>query len=485
MSPQEQTIELDEVLLLGLALTSGLLIFGIRRHLEQKREARHRLAAEHLVRKLAFQDPLTGLPNRRKFEEALQLAIAQPPAAGSAHAVMMLDLNGFKKINDTFGHATGDEVLIVVAQRLMAAVRSEDMVARLGGDEFVVLAPHVLGSEGAANIANRIVAAFAAPVTVSVKEHQVGTGIGIALLPADAGDQAEVMRKADVALYRAKEERRSAVRFFASEMDQTIQERDKIERALAMAIRNDDIEVRFRANIDLQTGAIVGFEALPYWKLSGDESFESEQLLAIAEGTGLVHELGALTLKRACAAAREWPNSVGLSIDIWPGQVADPSLGAAILAILDAAAILPTRLEVEVAENIIVSNLAAAKQVLAPLRQAGVKVTLDKFGTGYSNLYHLQELSFDKVKIDRSFTERLGEDDADRVVKALAGLGQGLGIVVGADGFSGAGSRAQLLSSGVHEGQADDHLYSATEARQSFAEVGLDLARSLTSAKAE
>lgn len=469
VSLREQTIELDEILLFGVVLSLGLLLFAMRRHHEQKREMRRRQEAERHVRELAFQDPLTGLPNRRQFEDALKMAVAQPPAANSSHAVMMLDLNGFKRINDTFGHAAGDEVLVVVAQRLLSAVRSEDLVARLGGDEFVVLAPHVLGPEGAANIASRIVNSLSAPVGISGKEHQVGSGIGIALLPDDAADATEVLRKADVALYRAKEEHRSAIRFFEPQMDLRIHQRDALERALLTAIRNEEIEARFRPTIDLGTGGVLSFEVSPFWMSSDGEEIAPERFLAIAEETGLVHELGSSLLARALAAAKDWPDHVGLSIDLLPGQITDPKLGTSILASLQAAGMPPARLDVEVAENMVVANLDAARNALAPLRAAGVKITLDKFGTGYSNLYHLQEFAFDKVKIDRRFTERIGHQDADRVVKALAGLGQGLGMVVGADGLSSPGTRDSLLGSGVSEAQTEGVFLSANEARLSFA----------------
>lgn len=464
----EKTIELDEALLLGVALSVGLLIFGIRRYMEQIKEVRRRQEAERHVRELAFQDPLTGLPNRRQFEDSLKLAIGQPPAAGSCHAVMMLDLNGFKKINDTYGHGTGDEVLVVVAQRLIGAIRDEDMVARLGGDEFVVLAPHVLGPDGAAVIASRILETLAAPILVSGREYSVGSGVGIALLPDDASDQADVLRKSDVALYRAKEEHRSAVRFFEPAMDERVQGRYALERELAAAIRAREIDLRFRPTIDFETGLVIGFEISPFWARSDGQVVDAEQFLAVAEETGLVHELGIFLLTNACAASSDWPETTGMSIDLLPGQINDPKLGPEMLAVMANAGFSPSRLELEIAENVIVANLEAAKAALAPLQRAGVRITLDKFGTGYSNLYHLQEVAFDKVKIDRRFTERLGQEDADRVVKALAGLGQGLGIVVGADGVQDAHARTRLLVSGVSEGQSEGVLLSAAQARACF-----------------
>lgn len=471
ISAAEQIIELDEVLLLGVALTLSLLIFAARRYAEQKMEMRRRAEAERQVRELAFQDPLTGLANRRQFEDALKIAVASPPAAGSSHAVLMLDLNGFKKINDSYGHGVGDQTLVVVAQRLLGAVRSQDLVSRLGGDEFVVLAPHVLGPEGASAIATRIMEALTAPIGIDGVEHAVGTGIGIALLPADAATPSEALRKSDVALYRAKEEHRSAMRFFEAAMDQRVQERETLERALVAAIDQDRIEPRFLPTLDLHSGRVVAFDVLPSWHTDAGEEIGHDRFLAIAEETGLVHAIGLRLLEKACAAAADWPADVRLAIDLLPGQIRDPKLGQAILGVVSRQGLSPERLELEVAESVIVLDLEGAKAALAPLRAAGVKITLDNFGTGYSSLYHMQEFHFDKVKIDRRFTDRLGEAEADRVIKALAGLGHGLGLVVSAEGQAGPTARAALLGSGVEQGQSGEHAVSAGEVYELLKEL--------------
>ncbi len=468
VSSKEQTIELDEVLLLGVALAVGLLIFAGRRYLEQKKEMRLRQAAERHVRELAFQDPLTGLANRRQLEDALKVAAASPPAAGSSHAILMLDLNGFKKINDSYGHGVGDQTLVVVAQRLLGAVRSQDLVARLGGDEFVVLVPHVLGAEGAASIASRIIESLSKPVVIDGVEHAIGSGIGIALLPGDAATTSEALRKADVALYRAKTEHRSAMRFFEESMDQRVREREGLERALLEAVEADRIEPHFRPTIDLRTGQVVAFEVTPSWKAKNGETLDPDRFLAIAEETGLIHTIGVRLLEKACIAASAWPSGVRLSLDLLPGQIRDPKLGEVFLSILATHALSPERLELEIAENIVVTDLEGAKTALAPLRAAGVKVTLDNFGTGYSSLYHMQEFQFDKVKIDRRFTDRLGEAEADRVIKALAGLGHGLGLIVGAEAAARPTDRVVLLESGVEQGQHGHDFLSAPEAAALF-----------------
>ncbi|WP_210270205.1 EAL domain-containing protein [Aureimonas sp. ME7] len=461
----QEVVELDEVLLLGGVLALGLLVISLRRYFEQKREMTRRIAAERLARELAYQDPLTGLPNRRQFEEALRTAASSPPPAGASHALLILDLNGFKQVNDTHGHSVGDELLVIVAQRLLRAMREGDLVARLGGDEFVVLAPHLMGPEAASSIALRIIESLSEPIRTGRIAHPIGTGIGIALLPGDAQNAAEAIRKADVALYRAKAERRSAFRFFEEDMDRIVRERERMERALKRALAETRIQPRFRPAFDLASGAVVGFEAVPAWEGEDGGAVPPERFLPIAEETGLIHELARGILASACAAAMEWPDSVLLTVAVLPSQLKDRALAAGILDILGQAGLSPNRLEIEIAESTIVYDLDAARTALGPLRAAGVGIALGNFGTGYSNLHHMQEFRIDKVKIDRRFTESLGDADAGRMVRALAGLGHGLGLTVSADGFAGSAAHAELLESGIEQGQSAHELVSQAEAR--------------------
>jgi diguanylate cyclase (GGDEF)-like protein len=468
VSEAEKTIELNEALLLGALLAVGLFVFAVRRYFEQQRELMRRIAAERKAHELAYLDPLTGLPNRRQFEEALRVAAASPPTAGGVHAVLMLDLNGFKHINDTYGHGLGDEVLVVVAQRLLSAVREGDLVARLGGDEFVVLARHLLGPEGASNIALRIIHNLADEVVTGNLAHQLGAGIGIALLPTDAQTAEESLRKADVALYRAKAERRSAFHFFEEDMDRLVREREQMEQALKRAIEDDLIEPAFRPSFDLKSGAVVGFEAIPHWVTADGEAMPPERFLPIAEETGLIHRLGKRLLEQACFAATSWPAGVVLSIDVLPGQLKDRELGYKILDVAADAGLDCRRLEVEIAESALVRDLDAAKVALAPLTAAGVSIALDNFGTGYSNLYHIQEFKLDKVKIDRRFTEKLGDEETARLVRGLAGLGHGLGLTVSAHGGTGLAANAALMLFGVEQGQHSNELLSADATKRLF-----------------
>lgn len=251
-------------------------------------------------------------------------------------------------------------------------------------------------------------------------------------------------------------------------MDQRVRERQELERALLEAVEADRIEPHFRPTIDLRTGQVVAFEVTPSWKAKNGQALDPDRFLAIAEETGLIHTIGVRLVQKACIAASAWPSGVRLSLDLLPGQILDPKLGEVFLGILATYAMSPERLELEIAENIVVTDLEGAKTALAPLRAAGVKVTLDNFGTGYSSLYHMQEFQFDKVKIDRRFTDRLGEAEADRVIKALAGLGHGLGLIVSAEAAARTTDRVVLLESGVEQGQHGHDFLSAPEAAALF-----------------
>jgi diguanylate cyclase (GGDEF)-like protein len=448
-------IELDEALLLdGLLLALGGALFATRRYFEQKHEVRRRLAAEQEIRKLALQDVLTGLPNRRQFDEALQGALDSPPRAHAMHAVLLLDLNGFKQINDIHGHATGDEVLIIVAKRLLSAMRDGDLIARFGGDEFAILAQHLVGPEAATSLARRVIEAFDRPVVIGRRSYPVNVAIGIALTPNDATTRAEILRKADVALYRAKAERRSAMRFFEEQMDRHIHEHESMQRELREALSSQGVRAAFEPWIDLASGRVVGFEVAPRWIHHEWGEVPPQRFIPVAEGAGLAHEMAEQLLRQACAAAAQWPPPISLAIDLLPCQLDDRELPARILGILAEHAIAPARLELEITESALVQNVTAAETILGALRNAGVRITLDNFGTGYSTLYHLRKCKLDKIKIDPIFITSMDvEREKAQLVTALVGLGHGLGLRVAAGGIENSSERAALSVSGCQEGQ--------------------------------
>ncbi len=459
VSVHERTIELDEALLLGGIMALGLLVFSVRRYMEQRRETARRVAAEQHVRTLAFQDVLTGLANRRQFDDALKAAAAAPPREGAVHALILLDLNGFKQVNDVYGHGTGDQVLTIVAQRLQGAMRDGDLAARLGGDEFAILALHLVGPEAATSVALRVIDALKEPIIASSVRHQIGAGIGISLIPGDATTPEQALRKADLALYRAKEERRSAVRFFEDDMDERVQERQRLVQELRTAVANGSIRAYFQPSVQLRTRRIIGFEVVPRWIHSSFGEILPDRFIPIAEECGLIHELGDQILRQACAVAVQWPSDVVLSIDVLSSQLKDKKLKTRVMQILRETGLPPRRLEIEVTESTLVRNLEAAQDILGGLREAGVRIALDNFGTGYSSLYHLRNFKMDKIKIDGSFIHSmLSEKEDAGIVRALVGLAQGLGITVAAEGIQDSAQQASLIRTGCEQGQG--HLYS-------------------------
>lgn len=471
---KEKTIELDEALLLGGLFTFGMFVFSVRRYLEQKREMSRRILAEERVRELAFQDVLTGLPNRRQFDDSLKIALAAPPRAGAAHAVFLLDLNGFKLVNDVHGHGIGDELLIVVAQRLLSAVREGDLVARFGGDEFAILARHVAGAEAATNVARRVIHALETPIITGRLRHQVNAGLGIALAPIDGSTGDEVLRKADMALYRAKSQRRSALSFFEEQMDHGLRERDQIERELRAAMIDGSLVTVFQPAVNLETRQIVGFEAIPRWVHPLWGEVPAARFIPIAEETGLIHDLAERVLRQASNAAARWPDNVTLALDLYPVQLRDPDFKSRVLSVLSATGLDPRRLEIEITESALVQDLEAAQDVLGGLREVGVRIALDNFGTGYSSLYHLRNFKLDKIKIDRGFIEHVtSHEESAAIVSALVGLGSGLGLTVAAEGVDATQQRASLLASGCDVGQG--HLFGgpvSAEASAAFFEDG-------------
>lgn len=451
---KESTIELDEALLVGVLLALGLLLFAWRQYVRQRRETTRRIAAEQHARELAYQDGLTGLPNRRQFDDALREAIGSPPRAGASHGLFLLDLNGFKQINDVHGHGIGDEVLVIVGQRLLAAMRDGDLVARFGGDEFALLTKHLASAEAATNLAMRVIQVLDEPVTAGGAIHRLGAGIGIALIPQDAQTGEEAIRKADVALYRAKAERRSALRFFEAAMDARVQERSAIESQLRAAIDTGAIQPVFHPVVHLATGEITGFELKPHWHKPDGDLVPEERFVPIAEETGLIHRLAEDLLRKACQAAMAWPPHARLSADLFPSQLKDQLLTARIVRLLNETGLAPDRLELEITESALVADPENAGALLAALRAAGIRVVLDNFGTGYSSLYHLRNFKLDAVKIDRRFVEGIATDaESASIVSALVGLGQGLGLSVIAEGVAAPDQEASLLGRGCETGQ--------------------------------
>ncbi|WP_164879619.1 putative bifunctional diguanylate cyclase/phosphodiesterase [Afifella aestuarii] len=472
-TPAEMSVERDELIAVSVIFLLGL-VWAVRRMIRERQEAARKARTAREIQRLAFHDALTGLPNRRQFDAALKEAAASPPGSDASHAVMMLDLNSFKRVNDVFGHAAGDEVLMQVAARLRRAVRGNDLVARLGGDEFAVLATHISGAEAATGLALRIIDALTPPIRAGGGEHAVGTAIGICLTPQDGDVPAELLRKADIALYRAKGQGHSAMRFFEEEMDQHVRERSRIEAALREAIQTQTITPSYQPLVDMKTGTVKGFEALARWDDPELGKIGPDRFIPVAEDSGLITALTDLLLSKACHDAATWPGKTMLSFNVSPLLLRDPNFGMKVIALLGRTGFPAERLELEITESALVRDLAAAQATLGTLRQAGVRIALDDFGTGYSSLYHLRNFKLDSIKIDRSFIHSMATDpESAAIVKALVGLGAGLGLEVTAEGVETEEQRLLLAEQGCN--QAQGFFYSealgAQEALNLFASI--------------
>jgi diguanylate cyclase (GGDEF)-like protein len=443
--------ELDDIALtMAVVGIVTLALYG-RRLRELSREMRGRAVAEMEARRLARHDPLTGLPNRRFFTESLQEALQRLTHNGRHVAVLVLDLDGFKPINDLYGHAAGDEALVAFADRMRGLLPPEAVLARVGGDEFAIVLPAMASPDDAAQLARRIVTAVEEPFVVAGGGATLGVGIGIAVAPDDGIEPDELVRRADFALYRAKSDGRSIIRFFEPGMDAHVERRLRVERDLRAAIAAGAIIPYYQPLISLEGDRVIGFEALARWPRL---DIPPAVFIAIAEESGLIGELGDQLLRRACLDARAWPADLMLAFNISPVQLRDRTLGLRILSILGDTGFDPRRLELEIVESAIVRDMEVAREVLGALRDAGVRVAIDDFGTGYATLSQLIELRFDKIKIDRSFVSRLGKDgESDVIVRAILGLAHGFGMTATAEGIEDKSQLAFLRQNGCTEGQ--------------------------------
>lgn len=446
-------LEVDEMLVVSTALFVGM-TWAVRRLLRERRDAARQAAVEREMRALAFNDALTGLPNRRRFDDALAELAAAIPSGELVHSLLMLDLNGFKRVNDVYGHATGDEVLKQVAKRISASVRKGDLIARLGGDEFAVLATHLAGSEAVEHLASRIIDSLTDPVAAGGSDHAIGTAIGIALIPQDGVDPVELKRRADVALYRAKAERQSAMRFFEATMDFRVRERDKLERDLRDAISAHAIVPHYQPIVDVQTGHIRGFEVLARWHHPELGEVAPDRFVPIAEEVGLIGPLTEQLLLQAFADARYWPAYLELCFNLSPVLLRNPRFSLQILVLLGHSGFSPNRLELEIAEAVLLRDADALEGALGAIHDSGIKIALDGFGTGYLSLSRLRSLHVDRLKIDRSFVAAMTSDkEGAAIVGSLIGLGAGFGLEIAAEGVETEEQRTTLAQLGCQQAQ--------------------------------
>jgi diguanylate cyclase (GGDEF)-like protein len=446
--------EIDDIIVASFIGMIALAIYAMRRVRELRGEIKARREAEKAAQQLARHDPLTGLPNRRYFNEQLDARLQHLAAGKRQLAVLMLDLDGFKAINDVHGHAVGDKALIEFAERLKNAAKGA-VIARVGGDEFAVVLPDIASLDEPAALAGRIAQVVAGPFSIGGVETALGVGIGISIAPDNGTHADELVRRADLALYRAKADGRSLIRFFEPAMDAHVERRAIIERELRAAIAADRIEVHYQPLIDLAGSRIIGFEGLARWYSPTLGALAPTVFIPIAEESGLIHRLGDKLLRIACRDAKRWPDDYLLSFNISPMQLRDRTFGLRVLGILGETGLPPARLELEITESAIVGDPVLAQQAIDDLRGAGVRIALDDFGTGYATMSQLLSLRFDKIKIDRSFVSNLGGDsgDSEVIVRAIIGLAKGLGLITTAEGIENADQLAELKANGCVQGQ--------------------------------
>jgi diguanylate cyclase (GGDEF)-like protein len=445
--------EIDNLIFVVFVMSFGFALFSYRRVRELAVEMKARRGAELEAKKLARHDPLTGLPNRRFFVEALG-EVLQTATSGSRSAILMLDLDGFKSVNDAYGHAVGDQTLIEFAQRVSAIMREGAVFTRIGGDEFAVILPDINSLDGPTALARRIVGAVAEPFSIGPISTSVGVGVGIAIAPSDAMDAELLVQRADRALNRAKSEGRSCIRFFEADMDAHVERRVAVETALRAAVATRTIVPYYQPVVAFAGRRVVGFEALARWKSDEFGWVAPDLFITVAEEIGIISELGDQLLRQACLDARAWPAELTLAVNISAVQLRDPTIGLRVLAILAETGFNPRRLELEITETALVGNLKIAQEITGQLRQAGVRIALDDFGTGYATLSQLLSLKLDRIKIDRSFVDRLGKDkESTTIVRAVLGLANGFNLETTAEGIENDEQVASLRTEGCLEGQ--------------------------------
>ena len=445
--------EADDIIFVVFVIGIAMTVYGFRRYQDVSRESKARIIAELEARNLARHDPLTGLPNRRSFEEKLEECLGANSATHQV-AVLMLDLDGFKMVNDTYGHAVGDKALSEFAHRVSKVLRAGAFLARIGGDEFAIIKPKIDSLDDPTNLARRIAATVAEPFVIGNVTADFGVGIGIAVAPNDGVVADELVRRADRALHRAKAAGRSSVRFFESEMDTHVELRIQIERDLRSAIASNNIVPHYQPLVSLKGNRIIGFEALARWENRDLGFVPPDVFIPIVEDSGLINTLSDQLFRRACLDANAWPATFVLAFNVSPVQLRDPTLGLRLLSILGQTGFSPRRLEIEITESALVENIGVAQNVIDELRQAGVRIALDDFGTGYATLSQLLSFHLDKIKIDRSFVSRLDKsEDSQVIVRAILGLAKGFGLTTTAEGVEDAGQLTYLKANGCTEGQ--------------------------------
>ncbi len=434
-------------LVICAAAFCALFVLQMRRIAERLRESEDR------AQTMASRDSLSGLPNRLYFDASLDEAMAGVRQRGEHHALLCLDLDRFKEINDSFGHEAGDQMIIKLAQRVSRILPEADLFARMGGDEFAILCLNVLGKSDVEARARRILDQFREPFDLGERKFIASASIGIAIAPDHAATRLEISQLADIALYRAKNEGRNRFRIFEQSIGEEMRKRRAIEQGLRAAIDDDQLYVHYQPIYDADARRMVGVEALLRWRHPTLGAIEPSLLVSVAEERGMILRLGEWVLRRACRDAVAWPG-IKVAVNVSPIQFRQRDFGAQVENILSQTGFDPARLELELTEGVIVSDADQAEAVMTGLRALGIRMALDDFGTGYSSLIYLRRFPFDKIKIDRSFLESVeATGESVVLIESVVNLGRALGLTVTAEGVETIEQMRLLQAIGCHEMQ--------------------------------
>jgi diguanylate cyclase (GGDEF)-like protein len=382
---------------------------------------------------MAHHDPLTDLPNRAAFHDCIVSTVKLAAASGESFALLCLDLDRFKAVNDVFGHAVGDALLREVARRLEAACHGA-FFARLGGDEFAVITPTGSQPAAAEALAERLSAAVDSDIDIDGNTLRIGLTIGVGIYPQDGADASTLVANTDAALFRAKSEMRGSIRFFEMSMDKQLREKRVLQQDLHLAISRDELALHYQPQAHIN-GDITGFEALVRWHHPRQGMVLPSTFIPLAEESGIIIELGEWILRTACREAASWPRPLHIAINLSPVQFQRGDLPRLVHEILLETGLAPSRLELEITEGVLIGDFTRAVGILRRLKALGVRIAMDDFGTGYSSLSYLQSFPFDKIKIDRAFVANLAHSQqAATIIRAVIALGRGLDLPVVAEG---------------------------------------------------
>ena len=416
------------------------------------RDVTQRRIAEERIQYLAHYDTLTDLPNRALMRDRLQVYLAQAQRWQYVVAVLFIDLDRFKLVNDTLGHAAGDRLLQEVARRLARSTREGDTVARLGGDEFMVIVPNLNHPQGAATVAQKILHALVQPIPIDGQEVFASASIGVSLFPADAGTADDLIRNADTAMYSAKRMGRNNCQFYTADLNAQMQERLAIEHGLRLAEQRNELHLLYQPKIDLSSRGIIGVEALVRWHHPSLGLISPERFIPIAEETGLIVPIGEWVLRTACEKIRDWRDQgieLPVAVNLSARQFRQRNLAQTINGILSDTGVPPACLEIEITESDVMENAESAIATLDELKARGINISIDDFGTGYSSLSYLKRFPLDILKIDRSFVRDIAVDSDDAaIVEAIIALARSLDIKVVAEGVESESQVAFLNRSG-------------------------------------